>query len=268
MMQTIKRLALILLLVAGIVETRAAFVDYRINDGGLKTFNVSWDDNTENALAGGILLTKVSGAATMPANFLSVCTDIGGTLFLGNQYGYSAPTDFSGQAGLRPSWGAGNQSIFTGTPWGSLTTLQQNNATAAVNAAADIFYQHQAVLTSGSLTEKAALQLAVWEALLDTTAGSSTLDVTGGRFKINAVTWDDDAAITLAASWASQVNPNAIYTGFLLLPDPATQYGLTAQEVFYNVTPSVPEPTTVMAAALLLLPLGARTLRKFQQRHS
>jgi hypothetical protein len=254
-----------LMVAGGWVYAQAAYVDYRINDGGLKTFNITWDGNTHNALAGGILLTKVGGAADMPASFLSVCTDIGGTLFLGRQYGYSAPTDFSGQGGVRPSWGSGNQGIPFGTPWASMTLAQQQNATAAVNAAANIFYTHQNVLTGGSITEMAALQLAVWEALLDTTAGGGTLDVNNGRFKINPVGWDDDVAIGLATSWLAQVDYTATYTGSLLIPDPTTQFGLPAQGVFYDVTPTVPEPATVMAAALLLLPLGARVVRKFRQ---
>jgi hypothetical protein len=261
----IKGLVVALTVASGLGYAQAAYVDYRINDGGLKTFNITWDGNTHNALAGGILLTKVAGAADMPASFLSVCTDIGGTLFLGNQYGYSASTDFSGQGGVRPSWGSGNQSIPFGTPWGSMTLAQQQNATAAINAAANIFYTHQHVLTGGSITARAALQLAVWEALLDTTAGSSTLDINNGRFKINPADWDDDAAIGQAASWLAQVDSSATYTGSLLIPDPTTQFGLPAQGVFYNVTPTVPESTTVMAAAFLILPLGARVVRKFRQ---
>jgi hypothetical protein len=262
---TIKGLVVALMVACGWGFAQAAYVDYRISDGGLKTFNITWDGNTHNALAGGILLTKVAGAADMPASFLSVCTDIGGTLFLGRQYGYSAPTDFNGQGGVRPSWGSGNQGIPFGTPWGSMTLAQQQNATAAVNAAANIFYTHQHVLTGGSITAMAALQLAVWEALLDTTAGGSTLDVNNGRFKINSVGWDDDAAIAQAATWLAQVDYSATYTGSLLIPDPTTQFGLPAQGVFYDVTPTVPEPATVMAAALLLLPLGARFVRKYRQ---
>jgi hypothetical protein len=254
--------------VGGLSVSSAAYVDYRVGDGGLQTFNITWDGNTENALAGGISLTKMGGAAAMPASFFSVCTDIGGTLYLNNRYGYSAPTGFSGQDGLRPSWGTGNASIPINTPWASLTAAQQQNATAAVNAAADIFYKHQGVLTSGTLTEKSALQLAVWEALLDTTAGVNTLGLGGGRFMINSKTWDDDAAINLAATWISpsQVNPNANYTGYLLIPDPTTQYGLPAQGVFYDVLPMVPEAGTAAAAVMLLFPLGVHAVRHFRRK--
>jgi hypothetical protein len=233
-------------------QTRAALVDYRISNGGLETFNVTWDGNTENALAGGILLSKTAGPAAMPASFISVCTDIGGTLFLGNTYTYSAPTAFGNQDGIRPIWGAGNGGV--------LGANYMVNASAAIQAAADIFYKHNGVLTAGSTTQKAALQLAVWEALLDSTSGANTLNLGGGRFSVNSVSWDDDAAIALAATWVTQVNLTAQYEGYLLIPTPESQFGLAAQEVFYNVTP-VPEAKTVVAGALLLLPLGASVIR-------
>ena len=73
-------------------------------------------------------------------------------------------------------------------------------------------------------------------------------------------TWGDGTAIATAASWVASVNTHAHYTGFLLVPDPVTQYNLEAQELFINVTP-VPEPATILAACLLILPLGASTVR-------
>jgi hypothetical protein len=194
----------------------------------------------------------------MPSSFVSVCTDIGGTLYLGNTYTYSAPTAFSGQDGIRPIWGAGNGGV--------LGANYMVNASAAIQAAADIFYKHSSVLTSGTTTEKAALQLAVWEALLDSTSGANTLALGDGRFRVNSVGWDDDAAIAMAATWVTNVSLTAQYEGFLLIPTPEAQFGLAAQEVFYNVTP-VPEAKTVMAGALLLLPLAASVIRIVRKNH-
>jgi hypothetical protein len=134
-----------------------------------------------------------------------------------------------------------------------------------VNAAADIFYKYQSVLSSGTLSQKSALQLAVWEALLDTSAGINTLGLGGGRFMINPSMSDDDAAISLAATWIAGVNPNASYTGYLLIPDPTTQFGLPAQGVFYNVLPTVPEAGTAAAAVMLLLPLGIHAFRQVRR---
>jgi hypothetical protein len=233
-------LALALAATWGVSQARAT-TTFTIGNGGLETFNLTWDGHTENALAGGIALTWAGGDA-IPSS-VSVCTDIGATVYLGYNYTYSGPTVFNGQTGIAPTWEAGNASA---------------NAPAAIQAAADIFYHHQGVLTSGSVSDRAALQLAVWEALYDTTAGSTAYSLTGGRFSVNS--GDDTAAIRTAATWLSQVNVKARYAGDLLIPTPQSQYGLNAQEMFYNVTP-VPEPTTLIAGALLLLPFGASTLR-------
>jgi hypothetical protein len=233
-------------------SARAAFVNYTIGSGGLDSFNITWDATTENALAGGILLTKVSGNSSMPGSFLTVCTDIGGTLFLGRTYGYSASTPFAGESGVKPTWGAGNAASLTSAA----------NAAAAIQAAANIFFTHSSVLNGGSVAEKAALQLAVWETLYDTTAGSTAYALGSGRFKVNS---GNAAAVGIATTWLGEVDLNASYTGYLLKPDPAQQYGLFGQEVFYDVTP-VPEPTTVIAGALLLLPLVATMSRSRRRR--
>jgi len=238
--------ACFLLLFGGI--SRGAFVDYSAaNSGGLSGFNVTWDGNIVSTVAGAIVMTKDSGDASMPNSFLTVCLDIGGTLLLGTSYGYSASTPFAGQSGINPLWGSGNQ--------GGLNNSA--DAMAAIQAAANIFYTHSSVLSGGTSTEKAALQLAVWEALYDTTAGGTTYGLDGGRFKINSGNAD---AINLASTWLSAVDPNALYAGYLLKPDPSQQHETDGQEVFFNVTP-VPEASTVIAGALLLLPLAASTVR-------
>lgn len=235
------------LLLFSIGNSRGAFVDYAAQNSGVGPFTVTWDGTTVNTVAGALRLDKVSGDAGMPNTILTVCLDIGGTLLLGRSYGYSASTPFSGQSGINPLWGAANQ--------GGLTSSA--DAMAAIQAAANLFYTHSSVLSSGTVTEKSALQLAVWEALYDTTAGSTAYALGGGRFSINS---GDAAAVTLASTWLSAVDPNALYAGYLLKPDPTQQYGLPGQEVFYNVSP-VPEASTMIAGALLLLPLAASTVR-------
>ena len=230
--------------------SRGAFVDYSAAYSGtdpLSTFNVTWDTNTRLTVAGAIALTKSSGDASMPNSLLTVCLDIGGTLLMGKTYGYSASTPFAGQSGINPLWGSGNE--------GGLNNSA--NAMAAIQAAANLFYTHSSVLSSGTPTERSALQLAVWEALYDTTAGSTTYGLSDGRFQINS---GNAAALALASTWLSAVDPNALYVGYLLKPDPSQQYGTDGQEFFYNVSP-VPEASTVIAGALLLLPLAASTVR-------
>src|SRR5664279_1154076 len=84
-------LALALAAMWGVSQARAT-TTFTIGNGGLETFTLTWDGATENALAGGISLTHVSG--TLPS-FVSVCTDIGATVYLGQNYIYSDPTVFN-----------------------------------------------------------------------------------------------------------------------------------------------------------------------------
>lgn len=246
-------LATVVAFSTGVETTWAAFVNYSVSGGGFGGVNVTWDGTTVDTPAGGLVLSKVSGDASMPQTILSVCIDIGGTLILGRSYGYSAPTSFEGQSGFNPTWGAGNQ--------GNLSS--SDNAMAAIQAAANIFYAHSSVLSLGSVTEKTALQLAVWEALYDTQAGGTTYGLDGGRFKVNS---GNSAALSLASDWLNDVG-NTTYAGFLLMPDPMQQYNYTGQEVFFGVTP-VPEASTIIAGALLLLPLAASSARILRRSRS
>ncbi len=256
----VRALAIAFAVAWGVTQVQASVETFQIANGGLATFNVNWDaQRNESVLAGGITLMAESGS-----RFTTVCTDIGGVVFLGYKYNYSDPQVFNNQAGIRPSWGAGNEDIHLDTPWNDLSPDQQANASAAIQAAADIFFAHRGVLTSGSTAEKAALQLAVWEALYDTAAAGTTYSLAGGRFSVNS---GDSSAVSMATLWLSQVHANAAYAGYLLIPTPEAQYSLSAQEVFYNVTP-VPETSTLVAGALLLLPFGASTLRLVRRKHA
>jgi len=238
--------------VFSVKSARAAFEPYIITgtDLGLNSFKITWDNTTTVMLAGGLKLTKTSDNS----QFLTVCLDIGSTLTFFQPHNYSSPTAFDGQTGLNPTWGSGN---------GAGLVNPQNSA-AAIQAAADIFYKHGSVLGGSSLVQQAALQLAVWEALYDTSAGVTPYNLTGGgRFSVatgippNNQAGED--AILLAAEWLLHVDKDARYSGSLLRPE-----DLSVQEVFYTVTP-VPEPTTVIAGALLLLPFAATVVRRFRK---
>ena len=143
------------------INAAMAQATYTVDAGGLENFNLSMDGSTiANALAGGIQLNYVSGTGS---SFTSLCTDIAGTLYLGYNYSYAAPTGFAGQSGLDPTWGAGNASGLNNVA----------NAAAAIQAAADLFYKFGSVLSNPStsqaiLDQKAGLQLAVWAALYNT----------------------------------------------------------------------------------------------------
>lgn len=246
-------------------------VDYKMSDGGLEYIGLCYDGTTRYVTAGGIQLSQPYLATdpnfnpSMAASFSTLALDVGAGLIVGDTYHFGAPTVFQGQTGTRPNWGAGNAS----------SVLNPNNARAAIQAAADLFYKNSGLLTSGSATDKAALQLAVWEALYDTdvTKPGLGLGLAGGRFLINSTTdkygINDTAALAEAAAMLSTINPGVaaidLYSGYLLQPDPQIQNGGIAQEVFYGVNP-VPEPTTFLCGALLVAPVAASIIRSRRQK--
>jgi hypothetical protein len=233
----------------------SASVTYQINNGGLEAFNVKIDTTTINgALAGGILINRISSTdPTMPASYVTVCTDIQGTLYLGQPYTYNTPvTPFSGQSGVNPNWGDGSN---------------DGSAAMAIQNAAHLFYTY-AQLTStglgGTTEQKAALQLAVWEALYNTTAGGG---VTGTRFTV--ASGSDPTAITDASNMLLGLDGDYGLTGYLLYPNPLSGVnadGEPPQELL--IANPVPESPTVIAGALLLLPFAASTFQILRKKHA
>jgi len=262
-----------------------ATVSYQIGNGGLGTFNGSIDGGTpyaetfNNALAGGIQITEVGAPVSgLPGSYITVCTDLEGTLYLGQTYTYNAPTAFSASSpstGLDPTWGAVN------TP-GYLANNSVNTANAgqAIQNAAYIFYNFGGgggTLSgsggiSGSVDQLEALQLAIWVALYDTTAGGSA-NLANGRFKFSGV---DAAVANDVAQYTAGLTGNYGYTGDLFQPNPDNQYGDVPQELLYNVVPGgtplggpvVPESPTVIAGALLLVPLAASMFKVLRRKQA
>lgn len=258
--RAIRALAVVMALAVSLTTAKAS-VTYSIANGGLESFNVTIDSTAINgALAGGILLNQMSSTdPSMPSSYTTVCTDIGGTLYLGQNYTYDTPpTPFAGQTGVQPNWGDGSAA----------------SAAAAIQNAAYLFYTYGQLTSAGiggTPAEKAALQLAVWEALYNTTAFG---DVTGARFNVSG---GDSAAISQASTWISDLNAQANvgnfgYNGYLLYPDPvsggvnANSDGKPPQELLIG-TP-VPEAPTVIAGVLLLLPLATSAFKVLRRKRT
>ncbi len=254
--KTIGALAAGLLSVWAVTEARAAFVNYTIGDGGLVGGFTGTIDGTpigggEAFQAGGIQLTKTSGGPGLPDSYTTICTDIGGTLFLGDNYGFSAPQPFA-PAGIAPA------------QWGVTPAF----GASAIENAAQLFYQYGisgGVLGGSDLDAKAGLQLAVWEALYDTGAPLGVGGGLGTRFKI---TGGDAAAIADANFDLAGLTGFYSYSGFLLVPDPTVQFGLVSQELMIGGSVSdfipVPEPGGYALAASVcgvLCAVGARLRR-------
>ena len=183
--------------------------------------------------------TLAGSGVTGFANFNTVCLSLNGTLYSGN-YFYTQEA-FSGEMGLNPEWGIGNGPGNIGT--------DTTSAYRAICNAAKLYatYQGQAG------TDWGALQIAVWYALYNTT-DSGALATSGKRFTMGGTT---DATEVIAQGYLNTTlaSPAGDYAGSMLKP-----VNSSMQELILTPVP-VPEPTTIVAGALLLLPFGASTLR-------
>jgi len=270
-------MALALLSGLSLSAAKGAMVNYNIGNGGLESFNITYNYGTGlntsigGALAGGISITEVPGGTAssgFPASYDTVCTDIGGTVYLGGTYCYDL-SGYTGLSGVRPSWGL---DAYDNTLSAKQLQIEQGDA---IQNAAEIFYNNFNSLQNGSTDQKAAVQLAVWAALYDTTLSGTvavSLDsngnLVGNRFTASAI--GDQNAIYLAAGMLSGLNGNYGLTGDLLYPNPTYQGngdGEPVQELLLRTqdAPPVPEPTTIVAGAMLLLPFGMSTLRMFRK---
>jgi hypothetical protein len=282
----IRLLALVLVLAGCGFNASATmnYVDYTVANAqtgsgsgyaDLEAFNVDFENSAYNGvLAGGIVINQPDTSAdpnnpAMPQTYVTVCTDFEGSLYLGHTYKYSASASpFSGLKGIDPTW---------------------NYPSLAIQNAAKLFYTYGNLSSGGidggnqnatgsTLENMAALQLAVWMVLYDTGSNGKVLMNNGqllssDEFYISTAgnAGKDTGAITEALGWVATLNGNYDYAGYLLQPDPTNSAqgnpnGHVPQELLM-ANPSVPEPATVFAGALLLLPLGAstiRTLRKYR----
>jgi hypothetical protein len=233
----------------------------------LEQFNIDFDKTTYNDVnAGGEQISQPGGKDpinnSMPLNYVSVCVDFLGTLYVGSTYAYTAPAvSFAGQTGIDPAW---------------------NDPTVAIQNADQLFLTYGDIgaggINTGSGTkltvdQMAALQLAVWMALYDTVStGKNSVDITSSKTYTPEfqVTGGSATAISLAESWVATLTGNYKNVGSLLQPDPTLGYQgnrdcQDPQELLYC---SVPEPATILAGALLLLPLGVSTIRNLRKSKS
>ncbi|HTJ00154.1 MAG TPA: hypothetical protein VL527_14830 [Dongiaceae bacterium] len=220
------------LLALGSNQASAAFssgpYDYKATSLPNTYYNIMIDGQGRHELAGKIVMTAQApnGGISGLSKFNTVCADINNSIG-GGTHEFNLVT-FAGEAGLNPAWGTG-----------------AGAATAAIYNANFLFQKYSVLGT----TDWGALQLAVWDALYNTDA---TGNVTGTRFQVL-----DPISTTVNTYLASlPVNGAGPYTGYMLKP---------TQSWVQELLVPVPEPTTVIAGALLLLPFGASTLRMMRK---
>ena len=229
----------------------------------LQSFNVSFNGAGSSVYAGGIQISQPNSGSYpdnngMPQTYLTVSTDFGGGLSAGSTYEYNSPASFfAGQTGIDPVW---------------------NNGSLAIQNAAYLFYHYGNATAGGGISgpvqNLAALQLAVWMALYDTTAKGTIVVSGASEFYVNDASnvGNDTAAIDQALSWITGLTGGTSYSGSLLTPvsslgSQGNLNGQPPQELLMasaaqplDGTP-VPEPSTIAAGAVLLVPLSASLIR-------
>lgn len=240
----------------GITSRVDASVYYTI--GGtqnMEAFNVTFNDPAINynfngsVYAGGIVISQNGGTGrpindSVPLNYVTLCTDFKGSLYMGSTYEYATPPSaFAGQTGIDPVW---------------------SNPQLAIQNVAQLYYTYGHLNSGGlggTVEQMAALQLAVWMALYDTTSSGTVDPGSSAEFQ---VTGGDGAAIQDALGWVAGLKGNYTqYGGQLLTPYPIDSAqgnpdGELPQELLLDPPPfsSVPEPATILGAMALVIPLG------------
>lgn len=197
----------------------------------------------------GIYQFKSSGTEGPTDPFWSTCLSPAGNLDWGT-HSYVSDTFSVGAPGRNPaSWAAGTQ------------------GDAGIQNAQYLWRLFSpTIIASGNANQGAGLALAMYEALYDST-GYGTTDTSGnGRFYVTQglsgnvqTAYNTYLGALNGAQSVANVTANT-GNGYILR---STENG-AGQDLIWNVQP-VPEPTTVIAGALLLLPFGISTLWRIRK---
>jgi hypothetical protein len=255
--QSLKTLALVSTVMAGTSLTASASVDMTFTWSGTHYEAGFTGQYINGADAIGIYAFNVQndGGTGISNPFYSVCLSPAGLLD-GNQHTYNVVPFGSANPGIYPSAWAWNGDSAHPQYWGvqNAAYIWNTFGMNIVDNTDSVGVQNQ---------RAAALEFAVWTALYDST-GYGKLDAPSNFVAptglMDATTLSYYNAYLLALKSASSI---PLYTGNVLEGQGAVSGGAgsgQSQEFFMLGTP-IPEPTTMIAGALLLLPFGASTLR-------
>ena len=159
-----------------------------------------------------------------------------------------------------------NSHIYTSQPFTVGGGLGQNPAAWAAGTQGDAGIQNAqylwrlyspTIIASGTAAQGTGLALAMYYALYDSTS-YGVVNTSSARFQLTSpVTGDIYNAYTGYLGGLNFAGVSANLAGGNILR--STEIG-AGQDLIFNVAP-VPEPTTMIAGALLLLPFGMSTLR-------
>jgi hypothetical protein len=256
----VQTLALVSALVMGASLSARASVTMTYTDSGtfaLSGFPADSAGYINSSDLVGIYKFDTSGGS-VPNPFYSVCLSPAGLLDR-NSHTYDVIGFSAANPGINPpNWAYGT---VAGVPqyWGiqNASWLWNTYGMNIVNNTGGIGFQNQ---------RAAALEFAIWTALYDSTGygavGSSPWQPNGLGSGANSVGSSYSGYLTALNATGGNI---PLYTGNILR---GTSYTLSGQQQeFLMLGTPIPEPTTILAGALLLLPFGASTLRILRQRN-
>jgi hypothetical protein len=178
-----------------------------------------------------------------PLFFYTFCTDVGVNWKSSDTY--TAVQFGDAGNGVNPDW----------------TTMP-----GAIQNASYLYNQNIGSVTSAA--QYAGLQLAIWKVLYDTASDGTIANTSGTSADLfangnllaksfSSTAMDDALNYVKSINTARGDNTFLTYNDTWLKPDDSASQGL----LYNNLTTPVPEPTTVLAGVLLLLPFGLSTLR-------
>jgi hypothetical protein len=201
----------------------------------------------EHVYAGAFELNVVNHSqAGNSFTIFTFCTDVGVNWRSGKDFD---AVQFAGQTGVNPTWSAVPQAIEN-AEW--------------------IYNNYFIVPGLGSITTSrgAAVQLAIWKVLYDTAASGQLSSTSFGSGLLRANGFSNPAILDATAmlTAVNAARSGGTFTAYLdtwLSPinDTLDSGPLSTQGMIYNPSTPVPEPSTIIAGVLLLLPFGASTIR-------
>jgi hypothetical protein len=192
----------------------------------------------------------------------SICFGPLGNLTAGT-YQYSLQSFAQASPGLNPSTWAQGSGSSAGQLWG----IQNANYLWSQYGAG--LSQSTASLTTA--TASAALALAIYDALYNSTGYGAT-PLTGTGFAPNLISTleaTDYAADIANLDGASSTIAGSLSPGYIFVPTLTAAGGPSGQSfIVPDLISPVPEPTTIVAASMLLFPLGASALRAVRKKQA
>jgi hypothetical protein len=194
------------------------------------------------------------GGTGLSSPFYSVCLSPAGLLD-SNPHTYNVLPFNAANPGIYPSGWAWNGSSSNPQYWGiqNAAYLWNQFGLSIANNVGSIGFQNQ---------RAAALEFAIWTSLYNSTGygalGANTWAAPTGQMDATTLSYYNQYVNALTS--ASSI---PLYTGNILEGTGAISGGADSgqSQEFLMLGAAVPEPTTMIAGALLLIPFGASTLR-------